>query len=144
MDGHNFHRTLTCAGKIHLPVIDLIFLQMLNISYEVKKPPVTCFLIIHGLFHQHGKIGTSLGTVWKGFRIIAVAGSPKNFKDQLMDRRVNCKVAHFCKQTNKTMQFLIKHRIPVICPVLILFQKFQHTLVDHPIRMLFPEHSQLL
>ena len=95
VDCHDFHRTFPCTGKVHLAVIHLVFLQMFNIANKVKQAAIAGFLVIHGFFHQHGKIGASLCTIRQGLGIIAVSCSSQNFKNQFMNRSINCQIPHF-------------------------------------------------
>ena len=145
MDRHDLYRTFPCSGKIYLPVIHLILLKLLDISYKIKKPPIACLLIFHCFFHKHVQVCISLFTIWHCLCMVSISGTRKYLQDQLMNRCVGCLITKCIHSVHKTGQllsedFFIFLKAPMRSVVL---HKSAHTFIDHSFRICDPKLSQL-
>ena len=60
MDTHQAHRVRLLISNVCLSVINIIFLQLLDIAHEIEKTFVTCSFKSDRLLHKHLQIRLSL------------------------------------------------------------------------------------
>ena len=104
MDRHDPHRILFLSQHIDFPEIHLAFLQLFDITDEVKQSPVAGLLIIPRLFLHHADICASLLSGRHGLDILPVTGLFQNQCDQLMNRGVRNLGADLIQQFQKGFQ----------------------------------------
>ena len=145
MDRHDLYCTFPGSGKIYLPVIHLILLKLLDISYKIKKASIACLLIFHCLFHKHVQVCIPLFTIWHCLCMVSISGTCKYLQDQLMDRRVSRLITKCIHGVHKTGQLLSEDFFVFLkAPMLsVVLHKPAHTFIDHSFRICDPKLSQL-
>ena len=88
MNAHQIDNIHLIVHQTGLAVVNIIFLQLLNITNKVEETLVTGALKCHSLFYQHFQIRRTLLSTRKGRCIIHITGIVQQSPKQCMNLRI--------------------------------------------------------
>ena len=85
MDTDDSNNIFILTEHADFAVIHIIFLEVLNISYEVEKSHITGLLVSDRLLGQHAQIGRALRSSRKRRSIVKISGLRENIPNQFVN-----------------------------------------------------------
>ncbi len=105
MNAHDPHSFPAFAGQVRFAEIHLIFLQLLDITDEMKQAMITDLFIVLRFLKEHLYIGSSLLPARQRPHLVHISGFCNNLPEQFVNGCIRCLTSvlvHLCKKPAKS------------------------------------------